>query len=193
MALKLITDPSAEPVTVAEAKTHLRVDHSDEDTYIGLLIKTARQWVEEYTRRAILTQTWTLSLDAVPGSRIALPRPPLQSVTHIKFYDEADAATTVSSTFYQVDTSGEPGRVLLKSTGYWPSVSLMRPAAGVVVTYVAGWTAAGSVPEPFKQAIKLLVGHLYENREDVTQSNGLMVTIPMGAKMVLWPWRVMEF
>lgn len=192
IGLKMTTGPAAEPVTTAEAKTHLRIDHSDEDTYIGTLIIAARQWVEHFTRRALIAQTWELSFDVWPPRVFALPLPPLASVTHIKFYDADNAATTVASGDYQVDTSREPGRVLLKDTATWPVVNL-RPAAGVVVTYVAGWANAGAVPQAIKQATLLMVGHYYENREAVTQPPGAIVEVPQGARMLLWPYRAMEF
>lgn len=192
IGLKLTTGPAAEPVSTAEAKTHLRVDHTDEDTYIGTLIVAARQWVEHFTRRALISQTWEMAWDACPPRVFALPLPPLVSVTHIKFYDAANAATTVTSTEYQVDTSREPGRVLLHDTADWPS-TILRPAAGVVVTYVAGWASAAAVPQAIKQATLLMIGHFYENREEVTQPPASIVEVPMGAKMLLWPYRAMEF
>lgn len=188
VALKLITGPAVEPVTVTEAKAHLRVDFADDDTYIETLITAARMWVEEFTRRALVTQTWELVGDGWPaGDRIALPLGRLQSVTSITGTDEDGTATVVSSSSYVVDANGEPGRVVLKSSSAWPSTTV-KPG-GFAVRFVAGYGLAAAVPGPVKAAILLLVGHLYENREDVVV--GLMATqVPMGARALLWPYRI---
>lgn len=188
MALKLITAPATEPVTLTEAKAHLRVDFSDDDTYIGVLITAARQWAEEFTRRAFVTQTWDLTGDTWPaGDRIVLPLGNLQSVTSVTGTDESGTVTTVSSSSYVVDTSGEPGRIVLKSASAWPSTTV-RPG-GFAVRFVCGYGAAAAVPEAVKAGIKLLIGHLYENREDVVV--GVMATqVPMGARALLWPYRI---
>ena len=191
MALVLITGPAEEPVTVAEAKAHLRVDLPDEDTLIEGLIAAARQWVEQYCRRALVTQTWEWRADWWPGKPIYLAWPPLASVTSIKGTDESGNETTVSASNYLVDAGSEPGRVTLKLTGSWPATEV-KPG-GVAVRYVAGYGAASAVPRVFKQAILLIVGHLYENREDVVVGNVQAVNVPGGAKMLLWPYRVMRF
>jgi uncharacterized phiE125 gp8 family phage protein len=165
MPLKLITAPTSEPISVADAKLHCRVDVVDDDLLIQRWIKTARRYIERISNRALLTQTWELWLDAFPASsEIDLNRSPLASVTHVKYYDDADAESTFAASNYIVDTIREPGRVVLK-TGYtWPSTTL-RAVNGVVVRFVAGWTTSDDVPEPIKQAMFLLVGYWNENRE----------------------------
>jgi uncharacterized phiE125 gp8 family phage protein len=172
MNLKTITGPSTEPVTLAEAKLHLRVDHADEDTLITQHIKAARISLEQECRRAFITQTLELRLNAFPARSFVLPRPPLQAVTAIKYVDKDGVETTVSSTTYGVDTNAEPGIVYLKSDYYWPSVTLL-PVGGFRVTYTAGWAAAANVPDTIKNAILLMVGTFYENREEVVISAGL--------------------
>jgi uncharacterized phiE125 gp8 family phage protein len=167
MALKLITAPTIEPISVADAKLHCRVDVVDDDLSIARWIKTARRYVEQISNLALLTQTWELWLDAFPaGGEIELNRSPLASVTHVKYYNDADVESTLASSAYIVDAISEPGRVVLKTGQTWPSTTL-RVANGVVVKFVAGWTVADDVPEPIRQALFLLVGYWNENREAV--------------------------
>lgn len=168
MDLTLVTAPAAEPITTAEAKTHLRVDSSDDDTYIDTLIKAARRWVEHTHGVVCVNTTYDGALDAFPhvDGVIAFPRYPLSSVTSITYYDDDGSTSTVfSSGSYQVDTFKRPPRVVLKSGSSWPTDSL-RLSSGVVVRFVAGYGAAASaVPEDIKHAVKLLVGAMYAHRE----------------------------
>jgi len=186
MILKLVTAPVAEPITTAEAKTHLRIDGSDEDTLIDTYIMAARQLCEMEARRAFVTQTFDLFLEQWPASdEIMLPRPPLQSVTSITYTDSNGNAQTMPSADYLVDTASEPGRVVLSYGGTWPSATL-RPGPAITVRFVAGYGLAAAVPAMYKQAIKLLVGHWYENREQVVLAPGLgAAQLPMGVKALL--------
>lgn len=192
MALTLVTGPAVEPVSVSEAKSHLRVDISDDDTLIGTLITVARTHVEQHLRRALVTQVWDLVLDCFPGAVLRLPLPPLASVTSITYTDVDGNGGTVSAGDYLVDVDEEPGRVVLKSAATWPAV-VLREAAGVRVRFSAGYGAAADVPEPIKQAILLLVGSLYENREDVLVAQGVTVMrIPFGVQALLMPYRILR-
>lgn len=169
MTLKLVTGPTVEPVSLAEAKTHLRVDIDDDDAYISGLIAAAREYLEGATRRAFLTQTWRLSLDAWPWppAQIELPLPPLQAVNSIKYRDSDGTQTTVDSGDYIVDTDSEPGRIVLDYGESWPSETLY-PANPIQIEFEAGYgDAATDVPQYLRQAVLLLVGHWYENREPV--------------------------
>jgi uncharacterized phiE125 gp8 family phage protein len=191
MTLKLITAPATEPVTASEAKSHLRVDTTADDTLIGTLITAARQHVENHLRRALITQTWELVMDAFPaGDVIRLPRPPLVSVTSIKYTDVAGSESTFSSAAYVVDTDSTKGRVVLKSGESWPSDTLAA-ANGVRVRYVAGYGSAAAVPNPIRQAVLLLIGTLYENRESVLVAQGVTVAqLPFGVEALLMPYRI---
>ena len=191
MALKLITAPATEPVSTSEAKSHLRVDTTADDTLIGTLITAARQHVENHLRRALITQTWELVMDAFPaGDVIRLPRPPLVSVTSIKYTDVAGSESTFSSAAYVVDTDSTKGRVVLKSGESWPSDTLAA-ANGVRVRYVAGYGSAAAVPNPIRQAVLLLIGTLYENRESVLVAQGVTVAqLPFGVEALLMPYRI---
>jgi uncharacterized phiE125 gp8 family phage protein len=190
-SLKLATAPAVEPISLDEAKLHLRVDISDDDTLITSQIQTARRRAEKIAGRAFITQTWDYVLDAFPqGDTLEIPKPPLQSITSIKYYDQDGTEYTLSSDDYYVDTYGEPGRVVLKSSATWPSITL-REANGVVVRFMAGYGDADDVPEEFKQAIYLLVGHFYENREAV--SDARLVPTPDGVMALLWMDRMKGF
>tara|TARA_R100000655_G_scaffold83884_1_gene123489 strand:+ start:1042 stop:1704 length:663 start_codon:yes stop_codon:yes gene_type:complete len=199
--LTISTAWSETAITLAEAKTHLRIDGSEDDTYLNALISTAQFTAEKYTGRAITNQTLKLGLDGLPYADdnkyypegfftapdinrslgyIVLPRPPLVSVTHFKYYDEDNTATTFATSNYHVDTQTEPGRLVLKRGKTFPSASDLRTANAYEITYVAGYgSSRDDVPTPIKQAIKLLVAHLFENREAVTDksANGIPYTI----------------
>jgi len=184
VSLTLITPPAAEPVALVDAKSHLRVDTTDEDTLITALITAAREWAEEIQARAYITQTWELVLDEFPESdEIRLPRPPLLSVVSVKYKDESGSETTWDASNYIVDTDREPGRLVLAANKSWPLVTLY-PAAGIRVRFTAGFgTTADDIPERIKAAIKLLLGHLYEHREAVSETR--LNEIPLGAKRLL--------
>lgn len=163
-----VTDSDTEPVTTPEAKTHLRVDISDDDSYIDTLITAARQYVEQVTRRSLYTQTWRVNLRHWPGGNfIKLPMAvPLQSVTHVKHFNESDVESTFNSSNYFVDTDSKPGRVWLKDGQNWPSDSL-REYNPIQITYIAGESSVGDIEQLYKNLILLLVAHWYENREPV--------------------------
>lgn len=189
--LKMTTAPATEPVTEAEAKLHCRVDHSTEDAIFTRLIEVARRQCEGISGRAFITRTYTQYLDCWPGCEIELLYPPLLGITSIKYYDDAGgAAVTVNASNYLVDTISEPGRVVLKNSGSWPSVSL-REINGVEIIYTAGFGAANDVPDEYKQAMLLLIGHLYENRESVVLQQGIsMVQVPQAVEWLLQTNRV---
>lgn len=183
MALKRTVEPASEPVSLDEAKLHLRMDGDDEDDFIAGLLAAAREYFEETTRRSLISQTWRLSLGEWPDE-IELPKPPLQSVTSITYKDDSGAQTTLNSSVYLVDTDSEPGRIVLASGQSWPSGTLY-PVNPIQVTYVAGYGDEGAaVPERMKQAIKLLLGHWYENREDTITAT--IKNIPMGVESLIF-------
>ncbi len=202
-SFSLVTPPSIEPVTLAEAKAQARVDTDADDALIAALITAARQWAEKFTNRAFITQSWRLSMDqfsaaasiecagscgARPGQArayLCLPRPTLQSVASVQYFDADDEARTWPSENYFVDTSSEPGRLALRSGSVWPEAS--RVTNGLVVTYAAGYgDSAEAVPEPIKMAIRQLVAHWYEHRGDLEPGAG----VPQVALALLEPYRV---
>jgi len=191
MALKLKTAPTVEPATLTEVKAHLRVDSSDEDNLLNSLITSARQYCEAFQKRSYITQTWELWLDAFPSeSYINVSLPPLQSISSVKYYDTDDTEATFSSDDYFVDTKNEPGRVVLNYSKTWPSTTL-RPSNGVCVEFKAGYgDAASDVPEKVKQAMLLLIGAWYEQREAITTTGLNVKEIPFAVDALLWQDRV---
>jgi len=182
---QILTQPTNEPVSLTEAKLHLRVDITADDNEIAGLVQAATEQVELWARRALVTQTLDYTLDAWPDGRIiTLPRPPLVSVTSITYKSDAGVAATFSSTYYAVDADAEPGRVALLDSASWPSTALY-PVSPIKVRYIAGYGAASAVPERYKQAIKLLCGHWYENREEVIATGMAPMQIPLGVRALL--------
>ena len=186
MALKLQTAPSVEPVSKAEAKLHLRVDIDTDDDLITALVVAARRYVEAASRRSLITQTWDLVLDTWPESPFEIPRPPLQSITSITYVDDDGDTGTVSSDDYVVDTYSEPGRVALASGASWPGATLQE-LAGVRVRFVAGFgDASTDVPENYIQAMKLLIGHWYENRKAVETTGAVPKPLELAVQALVW-------
>lgn len=192
MALVLITAPTVEPVSLVEAKAHLRIDIDDDDVLISGLITAARSHLEGIARPklAMINQTWDYIADTWPsGDTVELRPYPLQSVTSIKYTTSAGVETTFSSASYQVDTYSQPGRLRLKSTASWPGTAL-REMNGLAIRFVAGYGAAGSaVPVQLRQAILLLVGHWYENREPVLTTGMMAAPLPMTVDALFRNWR----
>lgn len=164
-----------------------------DDDLLNALITTARQHVENTLRRSLITQTWELWLDAFPSADyIEVPLPPLISVTSITYYDVDDTVATMDADEYFVDVKSEPGRIGLNDGETWPSTTL-RPRNGVCVTFVSGYGAAAAVPKAIKQAMLLLLAHLYENREAVTTSGGAPNELPFAVNALLAPYRIWGF
>jgi uncharacterized phiE125 gp8 family phage protein len=186
LIVRVTGEPAEEPVTVAEAKAHLRIDVDTEDSLLTGYLLAAREQCELLAKRAFVTQTIQLRLEMWPyGDVIPLPRPPLQSVTSIVYTDSDGNATTMPSADYIVDSASEPGRVILGYAGSWPSVTL-QPGPSIVITYVAGYGDAEDVPQRYKQAIELLAGHFFENREEIVVMQGVsMAQLPIGVKALL--------
>jgi uncharacterized phiE125 gp8 family phage protein len=154
------------------------VDISTDDTLISSLIVAAREEFENQADKTLFTTTWKLVLDVWPEAHyIVLPRPPLVSVTSVVYTDDEGAPTTLSTSDYLVDTNAWPGRIVLKDSASWPSVTLLESGA-IVVTYVAGYALTASIPQRYKQAILMLVGHWYENREAVQTTGAVPKVMP---------------
>lgn len=190
--LKLVIAPAIEPVDLATAKDHLNVDFTDRDAYIQNLIVTARQHVERETERALITQTWDMVFDMFPASSqtcIELAQTPLQSVTSVTYTDSSGASTVWPSTNYVVDDVTEPPRLMPAYGQTWP-IATLRPLAGVAIRMVVGYgVTAAAVPWPLKQAMLLLIGHWYLNREATAGASNLPRSVEFAVDALLGTYR----
>lgn len=159
--------PSAEPITLQEAKVHLHVeDTNDHDTWldgpVGAIAR-ARRFVERRTGRQLITATWDMFLDRFPDE-ILVAKPPLRSVATLKYVQSSDGVqTTLASSKYATDTDSEPGRIVPAYNESWPSI---RPQNNAVeIRYDAGYgTDGSSVPPDLLQAIYWILGFWFEER-----------------------------
>lgn len=159
----LVTPPAAEPVTLAQAKKQLELASSDtaHDAHLALLIQAAREQWEADTDSCCLTQTWKVYAEEFDDDEIYLPKRPIQSVTHVKYYDASNVQQTLSTSVYSLDDAARAVR--LDSLQVWPAVYDRFDA--ITITFVAGYTSAAALPAIHKQAILLLVGKYFENRD----------------------------
>lgn len=197
--LTLVSGPSVEPITLTEAKNHLRVDISDDDDLINGLIVAARRVAESQLRRAFVNQTWDLKIDAFPWFRlthpdynftrvdyeIRLPIATATSVSSLTYVDWDGNSQTVDPGNY-LFTAGEPGRLIPYPYKLWPWPRI-QPAAATI-RFTAGYGAdATYVPATIKAAIKMMVGTWYENRESVVMQSGITsgAVVPFGVDALL--------
>lgn len=188
LALNRTADAASEPVTTAQAKVHLRVTHSDDDTYIDALIKAARMSVEHFCDRALINQTWVATFKTTDKERLRIPKAPLVSVTSVQYRDTTDGSLqTASSSTYEVNTDAQPGVVKFSTVPDYDS-SYENP---IRVTFVAGYGASSTdVPDSFIHAIKLLVSHFYQHRSSVVNLMEIKPEeLPHGVQYLLSPYR----
>jgi uncharacterized phiE125 gp8 family phage protein len=186
-ANRLHTAPTGLALELQAVKEHLRVDHNTEDALIEALIGTATDWVETFTSRALLTQTWDALYDRIPATGVLLlPKSPVASVTHVKYIDTNGTQTTWSAAEYQTDIASEPARIA-PAYGYtWQSARpQMHPWE---VRYVCGYGAQGDIPMGIRQAMLLIIGHWFEHRESVADFQ--VFGVPLASEHLLWRFRV---
>ena len=188
MPLQLVIPPAEEPVSLIDAKLHLRVDFDEDDTLIASLISAARQAAETLTGRQFVNARWKLVLDGFPPCAIALAKCPVQSVVAINYLDMNSLVQTMPTSTYTVESACEPARITPVFGQVWPP---SLPQIGAVsVTFVAGYGAASVVPEGIKSWIKLRVGSLYTHREEMAVlSRGRIDPLPF-VQGLLDPYRV---
>ena len=172
-SLDVVTAAATQVVSTADAKTHCRVEISDDDTYIGTLVQAAQRWCESGSERGFggdrqfLTATYSTPVIGFWQGPLKLPRPPLQSVSSVKYYATDGVLTTLATDQYIVRTPWRgQGTVERAPLVVWPVVQPDRRFP-VVIQFVCGYGAASTVPATIVHAIKLLVGHWYERREPV--------------------------
>lgn len=190
MTHTLITAPLGEPVTIEDARLHCRIDGSQDDEVLRALVAAARNYVEAYTGRALVNQTWELRVDQFP-LYFQIPKAPLASVTSITYVDLEGNTQTLSSSAYQlVNETGpfsQPGKIFQAYNETWPSSR--GHIDDVRVRYVAGYGAPADVPEAIKAAIKLMTAHLFENRE-ATITGTIASEMPLSVRNLLAPFVV---
>jgi len=168
MRLILTTGPTEEPVSLPDARTHLRIsdDETTEDALIQGIITAARIEAERALGRPLVSQTWTAKMDYFPDSdEIELPLPPLVSVSSVKYIDPDGDLQTFSADDYMVDTSGVCGRIYLNYGESWPDIRVENNA--VRIEFVAGYGDASAVPEDVMSWMLLRIGDRYEHRESI--------------------------
>jgi uncharacterized phiE125 gp8 family phage protein len=183
MTLKLITEPLEHPITLAEARQHLRVTATAEDALILSLIYAAVEHAETFTRRRFITQTWDLVLDYFPCHEIEIPNAPLQSVSSISYVDTAGSTQVMDAADYQVDVKSKPGRVRPAYGTVWPIPRTQMNA--VEIRFVCGYGLAAAVPYPIKAGLLLLIQY-FEQRD----ANEKLL---QAAENLLSPYRVVRF
>lgn len=195
MAYKIITAATTEPISLVEARNHLRVEpfgspevHPD-DAQIEMFISAAREWCEQYTGRALAVQTIEMALDAFPDDDIELPLTPTTSITYVKYVNTAGSEITLSNDYYALDDYSKPNWLLLLQGYEWPETS--DGANSVKIKMVVGNTTS-NIPKPIKAAMLLIIGNLYENRQEdlVGGSRVTFNSLPLGVYNLLQPYRL---
>lgn len=174
LKIRRVTPPAAEPIGLADVKPQLKLEPDDAtfDDDINQLIPPAREWVEDYLNRSLITQVWERILDNWPDDCqddpiwsgrefIKLPRPPLQSVDSFRFTDAEGTTTVWGTTEYIVDEFSEPGQVV--PVNGWPRAQLQK-INGIAIRYAAGYgDTPETVPARIRQALTMLVAYWVEN------------------------------
>ncbi len=183
----LVTPPQAEPVTLADAKAHLRISHADDDQLIGTLISSARRVVETRTGLCLIRQMWMQFRDAWPEDGVvSLPLWPIISVEELAVFGEDDQKAVIEPSHYVVDVVSRPARLMLRGSRIWQRPG--RAVNGIAVSVEAGFGPSGaSVPEPLRLAMLQLVAHWYENR-----GNDAVPPLPLSIDALLNPFRAVR-
>jgi uncharacterized phiE125 gp8 family phage protein len=187
MALVLTNVPAVEPVSLVEAKAHLRVDADDEDALIGALVATARLFVERTLGLALITQSWSYFVDAWPRSyTLALPLAPVQAISAVRLHGADGGTTTLDAADYAVDVLSRPARIVFN--GAVPSVA-PRTLNAFEVSLLAGYgDEPDDVPQTLRHALVLLVAHWFERREPVVLGD-MPQEVPATIAGLLLPYR----
>lgn len=182
MGLKQTIAPTARLLDPEELRQQVSLLVADHDDYLDQLLLAATAAAEKYTGRALLTQTWRLTLDRFPCGEIRLPRPPVQSVTSITYTDENGDGQTLDSSLYVVAADSQPARIAPAYGEVWPATYLQPEV--VTVTFVAGYgNAASDAPLEARHAVRLMVADWFRNRE--ANAAIALQPVPMSAKWLL--------
>ena len=186
----LTSGPSAEPVTLAQAKEQTQYTHTNaQDDLLTRFITAARALVESKTNLCLITKTYELHLSHFPGV-IYLPHPPLQQVDSITYIDADDVEQTVEPSVYQSGKYTRPGRIITASQQSWPTDVKPGTLEAVKVTYKAGFgNTAADVPEELKHAILLIVAEWFEHRKGLTTGT-IVSELPHAVAALVEAYRV---
>lgn len=188
MSLLLTSGPLVEPVSLAEARAHLRIDTTDEDAYIASLITTSRLHIETALDVALVRQQWSLFLDAWPAARpLTLPLRPVIALDAVRTFSSQGEPTTYEPDAFELDAVSSPARLYRK-----PQTRLAGPfrtANAIEIAFTAGYgSAAADVPAPMRQALLLLIAHWYEHRE-IVADHATATRVPDTISSLLAPYR----
>lgn len=188
MALLMTSGPAVEPISLAEAKAHLRVDGDADDPLITSLITTSRLQIETALSIALIAQTWSYFVDALPASgTIALPLRPVLSLDSVRLNQDDGGITTIPPATFTLDGLSNPPRVLQRQS--WSASVPPRKTNAIEFSMTAGFSsAAASVPAPIRQALLQLVAHWYEHR-DPSEIGSSAARIPPAVSQLLAPWQ----
>ena len=184
--LTLVTAPESYPTDLDAIKAHLRIDEDTDDTLLTAYIEAATSYCEVQTGRAYVSQTWDLMLSSF-SNPIWIPKPPLQSVTYVKYYDSDNEQQTWGSENYHVVTGTKAQGRLEPVNGVSYPATYSRPDA-ITIRFVAGYS---SMPAQVVHAVKLLCGHFYENRENEQYHHSRPISL--GADRLLDQLRAGEY
>lgn len=187
MSAILLTASAVEPVSLAEAKAFLRVEHTDDDDVIEALVSASRVHIETQTRRALITQAWRLSLDAWPEEgRVPVVPGPLQGLAAARVFDFNGTPHAVDVQDFVPDVGASALAFAL-----WAVPAPGRIAAGIELDVTVGYgDAAADVPEPLRQAVRLLTAHWYENRG--LAALGTVTVLPSTVAALIAPYRMLS-
>ena len=219
MAVKLVTPPSVEPVSLAEAKLHSNVDFASQDSLILSVIKGSTVDAENICRRVFITRQYALYLDRFPslsdsaqvvgtcdnnflsvpqpyvfrvrGSKIGLPFPTLQSVESVNYIDLNGVQQTLAPDKYIVDNISEPGCITPAPNTYWPNTQ--NRVNAVKISFTAGYGTPADVPEGIKRWVMMRSGALFENREEVVVGSRLVVADLAFVDRMLDAYKIMSY
>lgn len=191
MGFSVVTPQTIEPLTLAEAKTQLRVLSTNEDDLITALIVAAREYAENFTGRALITRTLDYSIDAFPAAKILIPIAPISSVVSVKYVDGNGSVQTWDATKYVTDLTKGFGEISLAFGETFPTARSIANA--ITIRINAGYGAnADSVPQSIKQAMLMLISHWFDNRAGIAV--GVQVAeMPLAVEHLLWSHRMVRF
>lgn len=184
--VKVQTAPASEPLTTDEAKSHLKVSGSDDDTLIDNLVKAAREQIETATNKVLINTTFDLTLNYHFPARdipLVLPRAPVSSVTSITYIDVSGDQQTWAASNYALRSNDQTAAKIEPTFGkVWPTTRHQLEAA--TIRFVAGYgSSSASLPQVLREAMLLLITHFYEHRSEV-EFNASPSSLPFGVRML---------